>query len=235
MVGPRRRRVGAPGSATPQPGGPDRPRAQDGGTRHSPARRLSVPLSAWHSATPRAHSAIAPKTLRPHPQPHRPTTPRALPPRPFRAHGSDVRGPASNHHHRPARLARQPPAGARLWPGVFLIASGLPGEGSLRCAPKFAAEAAGMAVRADPRGGPGGPARSRRCRGRRRLPHHRPSGSAAPGDASTVTSYRARLPPRRDPPSAEPPAARPAAATPPVATVSVVFPATPCRTRAGLP
>jgi hypothetical protein len=45
----------------------------------------------------------------------RTTPPDALPPRPFRASGSDVRGPASNHHHRPARLARWPPAGgARL-------------------------------------------------------------------------------------------------------------------------
>ncbi len=133
-------------------GGPDRHRARDGGARHSPARRRSVPLSAWHSATPRAHSAVAPEPWRPHPP---------APPPHYAARAPSPALPRARL--RPSRPGLQPPppagpprpaasGGARLWPGVFLIASGLPGEGSLRCAPKCAAEPQGRGARRSPMG-----------------------------------------------------------------------------------
>ena len=61
-------------------------------------------------------------------RPRQDTTPAALPPRPFRASGSDVRGLASNRHHRQARPDRPPPAGARARRGFNKPACGQPSD-----------------------------------------------------------------------------------------------------------
>ena len=136
------------------------------------------------------------------------TPPLALLPRPSRAPGSEVRGPASNRHHRRARLARRAPAGRALW-RCSIKSPPRAGRGRLR------PTAALLRSRSEVRG-PWPPGRARRPAGPsvgRSAPTGHVADRASPAALRALAARPAAAPPTtrfvsiaksRDPPKTQP-------------------------------